>query len=62
MHLNPAKGTVDLIGNKTIDKISKNLQQSNSETITSEYDKEISKGIHISPVKRQKTIENLRLI
>ena len=62
MHLNPAKETGDLIGNKIIDKISKNLQQNNSETITNEYGKEIPKGIHISPVKRQKTIEDLRLI
>ena len=34
-----AESTSDLTGNKTADKITKNLQELNSERITNEYDK-----------------------
>ena len=34
-----AEATSDLIGNEIADKITKNLQQNNSETITNEHDK-----------------------
>ena len=51
-----AEGTGDLIGG------SKHLQQNNSETITNEHDKEISKESYISPQERQKVIDDLRLI
>ena len=34
-----AEATSDLIGNKIADKITKNLQQNNFETITNEHDK-----------------------
>ena len=37
-----------------ITKISKNSQQSNSETNTNKHDKEISKERYISPKERQK--------
>ena len=55
----------DLIGNKIANKIIKvstNLQQNNSETVTNEYDKEIPKERYISPEDRQKIIDDLRLI
>ena len=45
----------DLIGNKItirISKVSKNLQQNSSETVTYELDKEITKERSISPEKR----------
>ena len=42
--------------------VSKNLQQSNSVTVTNENDKEISKERYIYPEERQKTIDNLRSI
>ena len=54
--------TGDLIGNKIADKMTKHLQQNNSEKITHEYDKEIPKQIYISPEERQKIIDNPRLI
>ena len=44
------EATGDLIGNKTADKItkvSKNLQQDNSETVTNEHDEEIPKEKYI---------------
>ena len=56
--------TVDLIGNKIankITKISKTLQQNNSETIKNEHDKEIPKERYISPDEREKIIHDLRL-
>ena len=59
-----AETTGDLIGNKIIDKItkvSKNLQQNNSEIVTNENDKEILKERYISPEERQETIDELRL-
>ena len=42
-----------------IAKVSKNLQQNNSETFTNENDKEISKERYISLEERQKIIDNL---
>ena len=54
-----------MIGNKIADKItkvSKNLQEHNSETVTNENDKEIPKERHISLQKRQNIIDDLRLI
>ena len=60
-----AKAIGDLIGNKIVDKItklSKKLQQNNSEIVTNEHYKEITKKRYISPEQRQKIIDNLRLI
>ena len=68
-----AEATGDLIGNKTSDTItksydgkitvvSKNSQQNNSETVTNEHNKEIPKERYVSLEKRQKIIDNLRLI
>ena len=55
-----------MIGNKTTDKItkvSKNLQQDNSETVINEHDEEIPKEKKcISPGERQKVIRNLGLM
>ena len=54
-----------MIGNKIADKITKvlrNSQQNNSEKVTNENDKEISKERYISSEKREKVINNLRLI
>ena len=39
----------------------KKLQQNNSETVTSEHDKEIPKERYISPEEKQKTSDGLRL-
>ena len=50
-----AEATGDLIGNKItirISKVSKNLQQNSSETVTYKLDKEITKERSISPEKR----------
>ena len=58
------EASTDSIGNKIanrITKVSKNLQQSNSETVTSENDKEIPKERYICPEERQKIIDDLRL-
>ena len=60
-----AEATVDLIGNKIaekITKVSKTPQQNNSETVTNEHDKEIPKERYISPEERQKIMDELRLI
>ena len=47
-------------------KVSKNSQKNNSETVTNENDKEISKEIpkerYMPPEERQKIIDNLRSI
>ena len=56
-----------MIGNEIAYKntgVSKNSQQNNSETVTNEHDKKISKEryIYISPAKRQEIIDDLRLI
>ena len=59
------EATGDLTDNKIADKItkgSKNSQQSNSETVTKENDKEKPKERYISPEKRQEIIDELRLI
>ena len=40
-------------------KVSKNSQQNNSETVTNEHDKELSK--EKSPEERQEIIDELRL-
>ena len=53
-----AKTTGDLIGNKTANKIkrvSKNLQQNNSETVTKENYKGIPKERYISPERKRET-------
>ena len=42
-----AEATGDLIGNKITDKITKSLQQNNSETVKNEHDKEIPKDIYL---------------
>ena len=43
-------------------KVAKSSPQNNSETITNEYVKEIPKEKFISPVEREKIIDDLRLI
>ena len=51
-----------MIGSKIVNentKISNASEQSNSETVTNEHDKEISKEIHISPDKRHKLLMRL---
>ena len=55
----------DLIGNKIavrITKVSKNLEQNNSESVTNEHDKEIFKERYICRDERQKIIDYLRLV
>ena len=44
-----------------ITKVSKNSKQNNSEAVTNENNKEIPKERYISPEKRQKIIDDLRL-
>ena len=54
-----------MIGNKIaarITKVWKNPQQNNLETVTNEYGKEKPKERSTSPEKRQKIIDDLRLI
>ena len=54
-----------MIGNKIADsitKVSKTIPQNNSKTVAIEHDKEIPKERYISPEKRQKIIDDLRLI
>ena len=59
------EATGDLIGNKIaanrILKVSKNLQQNNSETVTNEHDQEITKERYVSPEERQQIIDELSL-
>ena len=60
-----AEVTGDLTGNKIVDKnlkISKTSWQDNSEAVTNEHGKEINKKRYISPEKRQKIINDLKLI
>ena len=60
-----SEATSDLIGRKItneITKISKNLQQNSSETVTNEHDKVIHKERHLSPEEIQKIIDDMRLI
>ena len=52
-------------GDKIADKIaivSNASPHNNSEAVTNEYDKKISKERYISPEERQKIIDDLRLI
>ena len=49
------EATTDSIGNR-ITKVSKNLQQSNSETVTSENDKEIPKEKDIYVQKKERKL------
>ena len=59
------EATGDLVGNKNADKItkiSKNVQQNNSETITNEHDKEIPNERYISSDKGRNLIDDLNLI
>ena len=53
-----AEVTGDLIGNKSANRITKNLK--NSETVTNEHDKEIPKERHVPQEERQEIIDKLR--
>ena len=44
---------------KKITKVSKNLQQNNSERVTKKNDKEIPRERYMFPEERQKIIDNL---
>ena len=62
-----AEATGDLIGIKIANrtaKVSNNSQQNHLKTVINEHDEdeEITKERYISPEKRQKLIDNLRLI
>ena len=60
-----AEATGNFIGSKITDKItkiSKTMQQNNSETVTNEHDQEIPNERYISPEERQKIIYDLGLI
>ena len=53
-----------MIGNKyanKIMKVSRNSQQNNSEKVAIEHDKEVPKERYLSPEKRQKIIDELKL-
>ena len=52
-HQKTTEATGYLIGNKFADKITKNLQQSYSETIINEHDKEIPQERYISRGKAE---------
>ena len=54
-----AETTGDLIGDKTA-KVSKYLQQNNSQTVKNENDKKIPKERYIFPEERQEVIDKLR--
>ena len=57
-----AEATGHLIDNKSANemtKVSKNLPQNNTETVTNEHDEEIPKERYISQGERQKIIDNL---
>ena len=47
---------------KELQKVSRSSPKNNSETTTTKHDKEIPKEIYISPEKRQKVNDYLRLI
>ena len=54
-----------MIGNQIstrVTKVSTDSQQSNSETVINDYDKEITKEWFISSEERQEIIDELRLI
>ena len=53
-----AEVTGDLIGNKSANRITKNLK--NSETVTNEHDKEIPKERYVPQEERQEIIDKLR--
>ena len=58
-----AEATGNLIDNKIANKmkkVSKTSQQINSELVTNEHDKEITKEIYVSPEERQEIIEELK--
>ena len=60
-----AEGTGDLIHNKIVDKItkiSKTLQQNNSETFRNEHNKKNTKERYMSAEERQNVIDDLRLM
>ena len=60
-----AEATDDLIGNEIADQITKvwkTSPQNNSKAVTNEHDEEIPKERYLSPVGRQKVIDDLRLI
>ena len=60
-----AEATGDLIGNKIHNRITKILKSSphnNLESVANEHGKKIPKERYISPEKRQKIIDDLRLI
>ena len=57
--------SAETTGNKIaikITKVSKNMQQNNSETVTNGHDKEITKEKYIFPEKRREIVVDLRLI
>ena len=59
-----AEATGNLIGTKIANRITKvlrNSQQNNSETVTNEHDKEISKEKYVSPEETKEIIDELRL-
>ena len=54
-----------LIGNKSLDRITKvlkNSKQNNSETVTKEHEREKPNERYISPEEKQKIVNNLRSI
>ena len=53
-----AEVTGDLIGNKSANRITKNLK--NSETVTNEHDKEIPKERYVPQEERPEIIDKLR--
>ena len=58
-----AEATGNLIDNKIANKmkkVSKTSHQINSELVTNEHDKEITKEIYVSPEERQEIIEELK--
>ena len=60
-----AEAMGDLIDNKIANRktnVSKKVQQNNSEAVTNEHDKEISKERYISSEERHKIIEDLKLL
>ena len=58
------KGLVVLLARKLLTELQvwKTLRQNNSETVTNEHGKEISKERYISPEGRREIIDNLRLM
>ena len=58
----PIGDLIDIEIADKIAKVSKPLQQNNSETVTYKYDKEIHKETYVSLEERLKVIDYLRLI